>query len=67
MVRIRGDRLALWTHPSLVEPVLQRADGWGFDDVSEAFDQTFSHHLQPLGVVTVHQEVTNDEESPTSA
>ncbi len=48
IVRIAGDELSFVTHPMIATPVL-RGD-WTYDNVAEAFAQTFNRAQKPLGL-----------------
>jgi NAD(P)-dependent dehydrogenase (short-subunit alcohol dehydrogenase family) len=43
-----GRRLGLISHPTLIEPVLER-DDWSVDAIAEACDAAFRERLQPVG------------------
>lgn len=56
VVRIDGQRLALMTHPAVLDPPLRR-DTWTVQDVADAFEQQLAARQLPLGVVALDAQV----------
>ena len=56
VVRIDGKRLALMTHPAVLDPPLRR-DAWTVQNVADAFEQQLVARQLPLGVVALEAQV----------
>ncbi len=55
VVRIHGRKLALVSHPAVLEPVQEHPSAWTSDAIEEAFARVFCAHLQPVGLRHVRQ------------
>jgi NAD(P)-dependent dehydrogenase (short-subunit alcohol dehydrogenase family) len=54
VVRIEGEQLSLVAHPAVMLPVLERAGGWTFETVRQAFTDQLSSRQAPLGITGVN-------------
>jgi NAD(P)-dependent dehydrogenase (short-subunit alcohol dehydrogenase family) len=51
VVAIRQTKLGIMSHPSWTEHVSERAEGWQFETIQEAFEESLHAGVQPVGAV----------------